>query len=183
VYQLPSALGCPGLARWLDAVGREDHGTAVNSFAPFETVVAVAQLDAVVLQLVGDVRVMDEVTQHPDLLPRMGFRRLLGGADRLDDPVAITPRRDLEDVHRFESTRPFRARTDRSGYEKVTGSRPPAHASRAFSATRAFEAVVREAAVSVLAAPAGPGSREPARRAVAVAAGGAGRGVVGGAGR
>src|SRR5437016_13624439 len=83
---------------------------------------------------------MDEVTQHPDLLPRMGFRRLLGGADRLDDPVAITPRRDLEDVHRFESTRPFRARTERSGYEKVTGSGPPAHASRAFSATRAFEA-------------------------------------------
>src|SRR2546421_12474077 len=64
---------------------------------------------------------MDEVTQHPDLLPRMGFRRLLGGADRLDDTVAITPRRDLEDVHRFESTRPFRARTERLGYEPVTG--------------------------------------------------------------
>src|SRR2546429_4467777 len=74
---------------------------------------------------------MDEVTQHPDLLPRMGFRRLLGGADRLEDTVAIPPRRDLEDVHRFESTRPFRARTERSGYEKVTGWGPPAHASRA----------------------------------------------------
>src|SRR2546421_5448997 len=110
---------------------------------------------------------MDEVTQHPDLLRRMGFRGLVGGADRLDDPVAIPPRRDLEDVHRFESTRPFRARTDRSGYEKVTGSGPPAHASRAFSATRAFEAVVREAAVPVLAASAGPGGPEPARRAEA----------------
>src|SRR2546421_12078641 len=104
---------------------------------------------------------MDEVTQHPDLLPRMGFRRLLGCTDRLDDAVAITPRRDLEDVHRFESTRPFRARTDRSGYEKVTGSGPPAHASRAFSATRAFEPAVRDAAVPRVAGARGAVGRGP----------------------
>src|SRR5213080_3278062 len=86
-------------------MGREDDGAAVDGLESFEPVVAVDQLDAILLQLVGDMGVVDEVAEHSDLLPRVGFRRLLRGADRLDDAVAIATRGDLEDVHGLESTR------------------------------------------------------------------------------
>src|SRR5689334_20491392 len=105
-------------------MGREDHGAAIDLVEPFETIVTVDQLDAVSLQLVGDVRVVNEIAEHADLLAGVGFGRLFGGTNSLDHAVAITTGRDLENVHRFESTRAFRARTDRAGYEWVTGLGP-----------------------------------------------------------
>ena len=77
----------------------EDHGAAVDRVQALEPVVAVDQLDAVFLQLVGHMRVVDEVAEHPDLLAGAGLGGLLGGADRFDDAVAVATRRDLEDVH------------------------------------------------------------------------------------
>ena len=97
-----------------DAVRGEDHGSAVDLVQALEPVVTVDQLDPVFLQLVGDVGVVDEVAQHPDLLARMRLRRLLGRADRFDDAVAVAARRDLQHVHRFESTRGSDASSSRS---------------------------------------------------------------------
>src|SRR5438094_2824707 len=101
-------------------MGREDDGAAVDGLESFEPVVAVDQLDAILLQLVGDMGVVDEVAEHSDLLPRVGFRRLLRGADRLDDAVAIATRGDLEDVHGLESNRGSKRRSVRRRYEGVT---------------------------------------------------------------
>src|SRR5438093_9031890 len=101
-------------------VGRDDDGAAVDGLESFEPVVAVDRLDAILLQLVGDMGVVDEVAEHSDLLPRAGFRRLLRSADRLDDAMAIATRGDLEDVHRLESTRGSKRRSVRRRYERVT---------------------------------------------------------------
>ncbi len=99
VHHVEPARGGPGLDRRRDAVRGEDHRAAVDRVQALEPVVAIDQFDAVFLELVGDVRVVDEVTQHPDLLAGPGFGRLLGGANRFDDAVAVATRRDLEDVH------------------------------------------------------------------------------------
>src|SRR5438876_12406099 len=105
-------------------MGGEDDGAAVDGLESFEPVVAVDQLDAILLQLVGDMGVVDEVAEHSDLLPRAGFRRLLRSADRLDDAMAIATRGDLEDVHRLESTRRSKPPIARKRYDRATGIVP-----------------------------------------------------------
>ena len=92
------------LHRRRDTVRGQDHGSAVDLVQALEPVVAVDELDPVFLQLVGHVGVVDEIAEHPDLLARMRLGRLLGGSDRFHDAMAIAARRDLQHVHRFEST-------------------------------------------------------------------------------
>ena len=99
VHHVETAFGSLRLYRRRDAMRGEDHGAAVDRLQALEPVVTIDQLDAVFLQLVGDVGVVDEIAEHPDLLARMGLRGLLGGTNRLNDAVAISTRRDLEDVH------------------------------------------------------------------------------------
>ncbi len=114
IHHVETAFGSLRLHRRRDAMRGEDHRAAVDRLQALEPVIAVDQLDAVFLELIGDMGVVDEVAEHPDLLARMGLRGLLGGPDRFHDAVAIATRRDLEHVHRFESTRGSDGRSYRS---------------------------------------------------------------------
>ena len=99
IHQVEAARRGLRFHRRRDAVRGEDHGSAVDLLQALEPVVAVHQLDPAFLQLVGHVGVVDEVAEHSDLLTRTRFGGLLGGADRFHDSMAVSARRDLEDVH------------------------------------------------------------------------------------
>src|SRR5438132_13643233 len=121
-------------------MGREDHRAGVDRVQALEPAVTVDQLDPVCLEFVGHVGVVNEVTEHPDLFARPRLGRLLGGADRLHDAVAVATRRDLEAVHRFESTRDSKRRIGGPGYGTVSALAPdaavPASAARAAAGAR-----------------------------------------------
>src|SRR5437879_3750996 len=87
-------------------MGGEDHGAGVDPLKAGETVVLVDEVDAVLLQLVGDVLVMDQVAKHVDGLwhslgPSLGAQ-LASDLDGVDDAMAVASRGDFDDLHRLD---------------------------------------------------------------------------------
>ena len=89
-------------------MGGEDHGAALDLVQALETVVPIDQLDPVLLQLVGDVDVVDKVTEHPDLFSGMSPGSLFCRPDRLHHAVAVATRSDLDYVHDWSLPAPSR---------------------------------------------------------------------------
>jgi hypothetical protein len=87
-----------------DAVGREDHGPFLYVVEAGEPVRLIDQRDALLLQVVGRVSVVDEHAQHVDRAVGL-LTDALGDPERVDHAVAVPARGDLEDFHgRLEST-------------------------------------------------------------------------------
>jgi hypothetical protein len=99
IDHLQAPLGGARFDRRRDAMRREDDRAALNPVQTLDPVIAVDQLDAAGLELVGHVGVVHQVPEHPDLLSRIGPGRLLGGPNRFHHAVAVATGRDLEDVH------------------------------------------------------------------------------------
>src|SRR5262249_41472404 len=86
-----------------DAVRGEDHRAALDLFQAGESVRGVDQPDALVLELVGDVCVVDELAEHVHRTIG-GLTHTLGDAESVDYAVAVTARRDSHHFHRYETT-------------------------------------------------------------------------------
>src|SRR5690349_2449487 len=87
-----------------DAVGGEDDRPFFDLVQPGQPVGLIDELDALGLQVVGGVGVVDEHAEHVHR-PLCLFPHPFGDPERVNDAVAVPTRRDLQDLHRTPSLR------------------------------------------------------------------------------
>ena len=82
----------------------EDHSAFFDVFESFQPVRLVDERDALTLQVVRGVGVVDQHAEHMD--GSLGlFAHPLGDAERVHHAVAVAARCDLENLHRASSLR------------------------------------------------------------------------------
>src|SRR5215472_4659494 len=103
VHGVEPHLGGPFLDLRRHAVGREDDGAAADLFEAREPARGVDQPNALLLELVGDVGIVDELTKHVHGAVR-GLTDALGDPERVHHAVAVASRRYPYDLHPHEPT-------------------------------------------------------------------------------
>src|SRR2546421_1847643 len=103
VNRSEALLGGPLLDLRRDSVGGEDDRARIDGLQSGEPVGRVDELDSLLLEVGGHVRVVYQLTQHANRLAGR-LTDALGDPECVDDPVAVATRRDLDDFHLYEGT-------------------------------------------------------------------------------